>query len=149
MKALSIRQPWAWAILHAGKDVENRDWKPWNPGLKYRGPFLIHASQGMTKQEYEDFLDTAHYISGSCPFVAGLNLPAFDELPRGGIVGMATIHGVVSKSPSPWFCGPLALLIGDPKPLPFQPLKGMLGFFEVPESIRETAQSERPGSEPS
>ena len=22
--ALSIRQPWAWAILHAGKDVENR-----------------------------------------------------------------------------------------------------------------------------
>lgn len=24
--ALSIRQPWAWAILHAGKDIENRDW---------------------------------------------------------------------------------------------------------------------------
>ena len=28
MKALSIRQPWAWLILHAGKDIENRDWKP-------------------------------------------------------------------------------------------------------------------------
>ena len=27
MKALSIRQPWAWAILHAGKDIENRDWR--------------------------------------------------------------------------------------------------------------------------
>ncbi len=24
MLALSIRQPWAWAIIHAGKDVENR-----------------------------------------------------------------------------------------------------------------------------
>ena len=24
MKAISIRQPWAWAILHAGKRVENR-----------------------------------------------------------------------------------------------------------------------------
>jgi len=24
VKALSIRQPWAWAILHAGKDIENR-----------------------------------------------------------------------------------------------------------------------------
>jgi len=23
MKALSIKQPWVWAILHAGKDVEN------------------------------------------------------------------------------------------------------------------------------
>ena len=27
MKALSIRPPWAWAILHAAKDVENRTWK--------------------------------------------------------------------------------------------------------------------------
>ena len=25
MKALSVKQPWAWAIFH-GKDVENRDW---------------------------------------------------------------------------------------------------------------------------
>lgn len=24
--ALSIRQPWAWAILCAGKDIENRSW---------------------------------------------------------------------------------------------------------------------------
>ena len=22
--ALSVRQPWAWAIIHGGKDVENR-----------------------------------------------------------------------------------------------------------------------------
>lgn len=27
MKALSIRQPWAWLILHAGKDIENRVWQ--------------------------------------------------------------------------------------------------------------------------
>ena len=26
MKALTIKQPWAWAIIHAGKDIENRDW---------------------------------------------------------------------------------------------------------------------------
>lgn len=26
VKALSVRQPWAWAIVHAGKDVENRNW---------------------------------------------------------------------------------------------------------------------------
>ena len=23
-KALSVRQPWAWAIIHGGKDIENR-----------------------------------------------------------------------------------------------------------------------------
>ena len=24
MKAISIRQPWAWAVIYAGKDIENR-----------------------------------------------------------------------------------------------------------------------------
>jgi hypothetical protein len=24
MKAIAIRPPWAWAILHASKDIENR-----------------------------------------------------------------------------------------------------------------------------
>ena len=28
MKALSIRQPWAYAILHMGKRVENREFVP-------------------------------------------------------------------------------------------------------------------------
>jgi hypothetical protein len=26
MKALSVRQPWAWAIIYALKNVENRGW---------------------------------------------------------------------------------------------------------------------------
>jgi hypothetical protein len=46
MRALSIRQPWAWAILHAGKDIENRDWKPGNPARRFRGSFLIHGRDG-------------------------------------------------------------------------------------------------------
>ena len=33
MKALSIHQPWAWAILNAGKTVENRTWS-----TNYQGP---------------------------------------------------------------------------------------------------------------
>jgi hypothetical protein len=38
MMALTIRQPWAWAIAAAGKDVENRSWH-----TGYRGPLAIHA----------------------------------------------------------------------------------------------------------
>src|SRR5688572_4676832 len=49
MKALSLRQPWAWAVVHGGKRVENRGWT-----TDYRGPLLIHASTGMTRGEYED-----------------------------------------------------------------------------------------------
>lgn len=33
-----MQQPWAWAIIHGGKDVENRT-QAW----KYRGPLAIHA----------------------------------------------------------------------------------------------------------
>ncbi|MHC4404130.1 MAG: ASCH domain-containing protein [Planctomycetota bacterium] len=40
MKALTICQPWAWAIIHGPKPVENRGW-----ATKYRGPLAIHAGQ--------------------------------------------------------------------------------------------------------
>ena len=49
MKALSIRQPWAWLILHGGKDIENRDW-----ATRFRGRVLIHASKGVTQDEWSD-----------------------------------------------------------------------------------------------
>jgi hypothetical protein len=40
LRILTVRQPWAWSIIHAGKTVENRS-RSLGP---YRGPVLIHAS---------------------------------------------------------------------------------------------------------
>ena len=40
MKALSVRQPWAWAIVAGWKPIENRTW-----ATDYRGPLLIHAGR--------------------------------------------------------------------------------------------------------
>ncbi len=40
MKALSIRQPWAWLIANGYKDIENRSWR-----TNFRGEFLIHAGK--------------------------------------------------------------------------------------------------------
>ena len=40
MRILTVRQPWAWAIIHGGKDVENR---VRNIAGAYRGPVAIHA----------------------------------------------------------------------------------------------------------
>lgn len=39
MKALTVRQPWADAIAHQTKRIENRSWK-----TNYRGLVLIHAA---------------------------------------------------------------------------------------------------------
>ena len=41
LRAVSVRQPWAWSLLFGGKDVENRS-RP----TGYRGWLLIHASKG-------------------------------------------------------------------------------------------------------
>lgn len=42
MRILTVRQPWAWAIIHGGKDVENR---VRNIAGSYRGPVAIHAAK--------------------------------------------------------------------------------------------------------
>lgn len=125
MIALSIRQPWAWLILNAGKDIENRDWK-----TPYRGPCLIHASKSGTKQDYQDafdFLDSidlAHLI---------LDIPPREQIEKGGIVGMVDIVGCTDTSDSPWFVGDYGFVLRNPKPLSFTPYKGRLGFFNIPE----------------
>lgn len=123
--ALSIRQPWCWSILHAGKDIENRDWP-----TRYRGPVLIHASKGMTRDEYEDVLEWHHRLSLTRPFPKGLTMAAFSELERGGIVGIMEIVDCVSASDSPWFFGRYGFVIRNARPLRFTPRKGALGFFK-------------------
>jgi len=54
VRAISVRQPFAWAIIHAGKDVENRS--P-NARRQFQAAVgervLIHASKGMTADVYE------------------------------------------------------------------------------------------------
>ncbi|MFP5360765.1 MAG: hypothetical protein ACLGHM_09750, partial [Actinomycetes bacterium] len=42
MRALTVRQPWAWAIIHGGKDIENRTR---NIAGAYRGPIAIHVAK--------------------------------------------------------------------------------------------------------
>lgn len=127
MKALSIRQPWAWLIVHGGKDIENRSWH-----TKLRGRFLVHAAQGMTRKEhaeaYQFFLESG---AGQPPF----DFPSFEDLQCGGIVGSVELVDSVDTSDSPWYMGQKGFVLRDPKPLPFVPLKGRLGFFEVDDDV--------------
>ena len=51
MRALTVRQPWAWAIVHGGKDVENRTR---NLAGGYRGPVAIHTSLTWSEQGATD-----------------------------------------------------------------------------------------------
>jgi hypothetical protein len=125
MKALSIRGPWWWFILHLPehqrKDVENRDW----PRLTlHRGETLIHASSGVTRREFED---ACEFASKRCRVT---RFPDFETMHRGGIVGIVNIVAHVREHSSRWFMGPTGLVLENPYPEPFRPCPGMLGFFD-------------------
>lgn len=126
MIALSIRQPWAWLILHAGKDIENRSWP-----TRFRGRFLVHASKGMTHAEYEAACDALWICRGPA-----VEEPDFHALQRGGIVVSVELVDCVRSSNSPWFAGQFGFVLRDPKPMPFTPLRGQLGFFDAPEELQ-------------
>lgn len=120
---LSIRQPWAWLILNAGKDIENRDWR-----TNFRGRVLIHASKSCAKSEYENAVD--FMVDRGIDRLAS-DLPAIDQFERGGIIGSVEIVDCTDHSVSPWFVGDFGFVLRNPKPLPFVPWKGQLGFFNV------------------
>lgn len=140
MKALSIRQPWAWLIVRPGfmteetradayrrgwiKDIENRDWP-----TRYRGEFLIHASKTMDVMEYNYV--RGRLAEGFPPF----RIPPPEELPKGGFVGKAEIIDCVTESTSRWFRGKYGFVLANSKPLPFVPYRGMQGLFNVPDTI--------------
>lgn len=122
--ALSVRQPWAWAIICAGKDIENRSWQAVNHGLRHRGRIAIHASKGMTREEYEDANDAICKITGRA------HIPPARDLLRGGVIGSVEVIDVVSESDSPWFFGPRGLVLRDPAACDLVPCVGALGYFK-------------------
>ncbi len=156
MRALSLWQPWAHAVVHLGKRIENRQWR----GCSYRGPFLIHAAKGYgTRNEFENAVET---ILGICepqyeealarPFAVlatrGKQMwEPSPDLQRGGIVGCAWLDGVVQDEVTwakfarenadherqrSWWFGGFALVLRDVIQLPFRQWKGEQGWFDVP-----------------
>lgn len=119
--ALSVRQPWAWAIIHAGKDVENRSRRSITLGGMRLGRIAVHAAKGMTRAEYEGARDFMASLGVACPPAGALD--------RGGIVGAVDVVAVVATSASPWFFGPWALALAGAAPCTFVPAIGALGYF--------------------
>lgn len=66
-RILTVRQPWAWAIILGGKNVENR---VRNIAGDYRGPVLIHVAKAMpTPDEWNAAADMIASITGTGPLI--------------------------------------------------------------------------------
>jgi hypothetical protein len=130
MKALSVRAPWWWAIMH-GKPVENRDWP-----TKFRGLVWLHASKHWSRREIEDDLEDIEYMAEK----DGLILPKvnLDYMldSAGCLVGSVLITDCVTSHSSAFFVGEYGFVLENPVPLATPiPLKGALGFFDVPQGL--------------
>ena len=110
-KALSLKQPWAWAIFH-GKPVENRTWYS-----NYRGPLWIHSSRTVKMEDYQFFIE---------------NKISYGWLYYGAIIGRVNMVDCVKEHDSWWFFGPYGFVFEDPiilgNPIPY---KGQLRIFDV------------------
>lgn len=117
MKALSLKQPWAWLVVTGQKPIENRKW-----ATKYRGPLLIHASSTYDHKGELWILDRFG------------NLWQQSDIVCGAVIGQVDVVDVVSEHASPWFFGPRGWILERPiqfsKPIHW---RGQLGIFDIPD----------------
>jgi hypothetical protein len=123
--ALTVRQPWASAIIYAGKDVENRSWT-----TSHRGRLYIHAGMRADPEEV---------LSPVIP------------TPRGVILGYVQLLDIVTNSKSRWAePGQYHWLLANPVLLSTPvPAKGRLGLWSLNSVValpRETSQDTVMGS---
>ena len=123
MKALSVRQPWAWLLVEPYKNVENRTWS-----TKYRGELLIHASSWRKPHEIEA---CRQWVKNK----TGIVVPPDDELHFGGFVGRLELWTVITAhhrlADNVWFEGPYGFMTRNARRIPFVAAKGALRLFEA------------------
>lgn len=157
MKALSIKQPWAWLICKGFKDVENRTWRIGrNPR---HGPYstrdvdnfsitlpervYVHAGKTSEVETIGAGCLTERWILerlNEANKAAYLNATYF----KGGIIGevdiIACVHESTYENRSWWFEGPYGFVLANgilyATPIP---CRGQLGFFtpDIPAEARK------------
>jgi hypothetical protein len=156
MKALTVQQPWAWAVVHGGKDVENRT-QAWS----YRGPLAIHAGMRLSQRGVESPLieqatsDASYFGDDPAPYVA-----------RGafiGVVDLVDVHlsitcvdadgAMCSAWAESWYLehdgagghvrrDVVHLVLENPRALPEPlPCKGRLGLWTPPAEVLDQLQA--------
>lgn len=165
LRILTVRQPWAWAIIHGGKDVENRvrslgpyrgvvaihagltdDWDGhWNP-------LIIAARPGLSAHSYR----RSQWRYGAIIGLVNLNGGhTSDECYARGLHHAATLYrsdraafdllpdsgagGLIGKAAlcSPWAMGDHHHLgLSNPRPITPIPAKGKLGLWKPDPALK-------------
>lgn len=151
MRALTIHQPWAGAVIWFGKSVENRTRR-----VNYRGPLWVHA--GLREPGWDEF----PAVSGICQR-AGLPSPEWtrDRSVLGAVLGVVQVTGCHHSADCggedrqdgrrvPWSCcSPWGLRdrwhieLAKPVPLPEAvPCRGARGLWRLPSEVESAARAQ-------
>ena len=165
MRALTVRQPWAWAIMHGGKDVENRTR---NIVGSYRGDIAITAAVQYAPGRRGTHLiagdvdferDQSGFLARSARFAWPYRVPDHTGVVL-GIIHLADVHLTRAsrtiahdgqpvcfdgETPTGELCSEWAqlmpesgwhLVLGSPRPLKKPiPVRGRLGLWTLPDDI--------------
>lgn len=129
MKAISVTQPWASVICSGIKDVENRFWQP----TQAPGRILIHATKTKVPGYFEVVQDDYNAEIRNARLMG--QIPEYNEMPYGSIIGYVDCYKIVKDSDSFWaqpdsfhWCLRDAYLFDEPIP----DIKGVRGhLFDV------------------
>ena len=104
LRALTVRQPWAWALIEGYKDIENRSWR-----TNMRGWILLHA--GAAKPTDESLAAAGNIARRSVP----------PSAPLGAVIGAIKISGMHAFETCGRQCSPgLSMTRGIGRcPIPF------------------------------
>jgi len=142
-KTLTVKQPWAWGLIHGPKRIENRGWE-----CHHRGPLLIHAGKSRSYFSDADDLDAAMLAFRE---ELGADLPAPDQLDYGVILGIVDVVDCLRLNVAlrryvdaghpdqrPFAEGPYCIITANPQPLKRPvPYRGAQGLFDVPAHLVE------------
>lgn len=133
MRALTIQDPWMWAITEMDKRIENRTWKP--PLSAIGKTIALHVS----KKPDPAGIGSIYRITNKIVTV---------EYRYGKIVATAKVLGWIdancqtASSPEllkfmddKWFFGPIGWVLDDVKKVNIVDCKGALGLWDVPSGL--------------
>lgn len=120
---VTVWQPWASAIVLAGKDVENRTRAPWPRLIGQR--VAVHAGLRVD----------ARYEAAARRWMARLGVELPEVLPRGRVLGVTTLTGTSDKAP--WYMEGVGWGLSDTValPEPTEVVRGHHYFWTLPEPL--------------
>lgn len=152
MKALTVKQPWAWAIVHGGKTIENRATR-WH----YRGPLAIHAGMSLDRAGCDDARIITSYTDAYRRNPQGVCENPWSRQPPGrrsghfgailGVVDLIDVHPAIRTDDGccqPWGDtltsgygqpGVMHLVLTNARPIDPIPCRGRLGLWTPPPDL--------------